>query len=179
MADHIVLVGMMGAGKTTVGRELASRLGWRFADSDALVEESTGSTVAEIFAAEGEDAFRAEESRVLAESLADRSPVVVSAAGGAVLDPANRELLATAGAVVWLRADPATLAARVGPGDGRPLLELDPAGTLIALDAVRRPLYGEVADVIIDVDALEPSMVVDRILAATAFARSRPSGGRP
>jgi shikimate kinase len=174
MSDQVVLVGMMGAGKTTVGRELAARLGWRFLDSDAMVEASTGSTVAELFADRGEEAFRAEESRVLAEALSGGSRTVVSAAGGTVLDPANRELLAQTEAVVWLRADPATLAARVGTGSGRPLLDGDPAAALVALDAARRPFYGEVADVIIDVDDLEPSRVVDRILAATAFARSRP-----
>jgi shikimate kinase len=138
------------------------------------VEESTGSTVAELFASRGEEAFRAEESRVLAEALSANSPAVVSAAGGAVLAPANRELLATAGAVVWLRARLDTLAARVGDGHGRPLLHGDPAGALAELDAARRPLYGEVADVIVDVDDLDPPTVVDRILAATAFARSRP-----
>ena len=174
MADRVVLVGMMGAGKTTVGRELAGRLGWRFLDTDALVEASAVSTVAELFASSGETAFRLEESRVLADALVGGGPAVVSAGGGAVVTPANRELLATAGAVVWLRADPATLAARVGSGVGRPLLDGDPAGALAALDDVRRPFYGEVADVTVDVDDLEPSMVVDRILAATAFARSRP-----
>jgi len=172
MADRVVLVGMMGAGKTTVGRELAARLGWRFLDSDTLVEESTGATVAELFADRGEEAFRAEESRVLAEALAGDGPAVVSAAGGAVLAAANRALLATSGAVVWLRAEPATLAARVGDGAGRPLLAGDPAGVLAELDAARRPLYGEVADVVVDVDDLDSSTVVDRILAATAFARS-------
>jgi len=174
MTDRLVLVGMMGAGKTTVGRELAARLGWRFYDSDEMVEASTGSTVPELFAARGESAFRAEEARVLAEALTGDGGAVVSAAGGVVLDPDNRRLLATADAVVWLRADPATLAVRVGSGDGRPLLEDDPAATLVRLDAVRRPLYGEVADVVVDVDELEPSMVADRILAATAFVRSRP-----
>jgi shikimate kinase len=174
MADKLVLVGMMGAGKTTVGRELSARLGWTFLDSDALVEESTGSSVAELFAAHGESGFRAEESRVLAEALASPVPAVVSAAGGAVLAPGNRALLASARAVVWLRAEPATLAARVGSGEGRPLLGHDPAGALRSLDAARRPLYGEVADVIVDVDDLDASTVVDRILAATAFARSLP-----
>jgi shikimate kinase len=178
MGDRVVLVGMMGAGKTTVGRQLAGRLGWRFFDSDAMVEESTGSTVAALFAAGGEAAFRTEESRVLVEALEADGPAVVSAAGGAVLDPGNRELLSTVGAVVWLRAEPATLAARVGTGAGRPLLDGDPAGALAELDAVRRPLYGEVADVIVDVDDLDASTVVDRILAATAFARTRPTAPR-
>jgi len=174
MADRVVLVGMMGAGKTTVGRQLAARLGWRFLDSDAMVEASTGSTVAELFGAHGEEAFRAEETRVLAEALSADGPAVVSAAGGTVLAAENRRLLATVGAVVWLRADPTTLAARVGTGAGRPLLDGDPAAALAELDAVRRPLYGEVADVTVDVDDLDAPTVVDRILAATALARSTP-----
>ena len=174
MADRVVLVGMRGAGKTTVGSELARRLGWRFLDSDAMIEDSTGNTVVEIFASWGEDAFRSEESRVLAEALTEGGPAVVSAAGGTVLSATNRELMGRTGTVVWLRADPATLAARVGSGAGRPLLDGDPAGRLAELDAVRRPLYAEVADVIVDVDALDASTVVDKILAATAFARSRP-----
>jgi shikimate kinase len=174
MADRMVLVGMMGSGKTTVGRELAGRLGWAFLDSDAMVEASSGATVAELFASGGEDAFRAEESRVLAEALAWPTPAVVSAAGGAVLDPANRARLASQAMVVWLRADPATLADRVGTGEGRPLLADDPAARLAELDAVRRPLYGEVADVVVDVDGLDPSRVADRILSLTAFERTRP-----
>ena len=174
MADRLVLVGMMGSGKTTVGRQLAARLGWSFLDSDAQVEESTGASVVELFAERGEAAFRAEESRVLAEALATTNPTVVSAAGGVVLAADNRRLLADRGIVVWLRAAPATLAARVGSGTGRPLLEDDPAARLAELDAVRRPLYEEVADVVVDVDDLDASRVTDRILALTAFERSRP-----
>jgi len=174
MADHLILVGMMGSGKTTVGRELAGRLGWSFLDSDALVEAATGSTVAELFAERGEEAFRAEEARVLAESLAASTPAVVSAAGGAVLAADTRALFAAEAIVVWLRADPATLSARVGTGVGRPLLADHPAARLVELDAVRRPLYEEVADVVVDVDDLDPSRVADRILALTAFERSRP-----
>ena len=156
MADHIVLVGMMGAARPPWVACWPRRLGWAFLDSDAMVEASTGSTVPELFATRGEEAFRAEESRVLAEGLASPGPTVVSAAGGVVLSPDNRALLAGQ-VVVWLRADPATLAARVGSGTGRPLLDEDPAGALVALDAVRRPLYEEVADVVVDVDDLDPA----------------------
>lgn len=159
----VLLVGMMGSGKTTVGRLLARKLGWRHVDSDTQVEAATGRSVAQIFEEQGEAAFRVEEARALAEALRSPDPVVVSVAGGAVLDPANRELLQDAGSVVWLRARPDTLARRVGTGRGRPLLEGDPAGNLAKLDAVRRPLYEEVADCVVDVDDLGPEAVADHI----------------
>jgi shikimate kinase len=173
MVDRIILVGMMGAGKTTVGLSLADRLGWRHCDSDAQVVADTGRTVPELFAERGEAAFRAEESRVLAEALTAADPVVVSAAGGVVLSPSNRELLTRSGIVVWLRADPALLARRVGTGSGRPLLDGDPVTALVALYAVRRPLYKAVAAVTIDVDGLSARQVVDRVLSAPAVV----SGG--
>ena len=162
---RILLVGMMGSGKTTVGRLLARRLGWRHVDSDTQVEAATGRGVAQIFAEEGEAAFRVQEARALAEALASPDPSVVSVAGGAVLDANNRALIRDAGCVVWLRARPGTLAGRVGSGAGRPLLERDPAGNLARLDAVRRPLYEEVADHAVDVDDLAPEKVVDLIAA--------------
>ena len=161
---RLLLVGMMGAGKTTVGRLLARRLGWEYLDSDREVEEATGRTVPELFAEEGEAAFRAAEARALAEGLAGDRPRVVSVAGGAVLSEANRRLLTDGGTVVWLRARPATLAARVGAGEGRPLLGDDPAGAIEALDAVRRPLYDEVADLVVDVDGLTPDEVATTVL---------------
>lgn len=162
---RVLLVGMMGAGKTTVGRLLAGRLGWPYWDSDDQVEQATGHTVAELFDAGGEPGFRSLETDALRQALAAPSDEVVSVAGGAVLDPANRRLLQRSGTVVWLRADPATLAARLGDGAGRPLLEGDAAGALRRLDAVRRPLYGEVADVVVDVDRLTPDEVAERVLA--------------
>ena len=167
MADRVVLVGMMGAGKTTVGRQLADRLGWSYLDSDTEVAAATGSTVPELFAAQGEAAFRAEESRVLADALSRTDPVVVSAAGGTVLSEENRQLLRRSGPVVWLRARASTLADRVGDGEGRPLLGADPATALAALDEVRRPFYAEVADAVVDVDDLAAGEVVERVLAAT------------
>lgn len=164
MSGKILLIGMMGAGKTTVGQDLADRLGWRHLDSDAQVQANTGRSVPEIFATDGEAAFRKEEARALAEAVALPEPTVVSVAGGAVLDPVNRELLRRSGPVVWLRADPATLAERVGSGAGRPLLEGDPAGNIRSLYAARRPLYESLADLTVDVDGQSPAGVADRIV---------------
>jgi shikimate kinase len=172
MPDRLLLVGMMGAGKTTVGQLAAARLGWKFFDSDAQVLAATGRTVPEIFAEDGETAFRAEETRVLAEAVADPAPVVISVAGGAVLSEANRALLAGSGVVVWLRADPETLGRRVGRGEGRPLLGDDPEESLRSLDQIRRPLYASIAHLIIDVDGLAPEAVVDRVLAGAGLVDS-------
>jgi shikimate kinase len=163
--SRLLLVGMMGAGKTTVGRLVADRLGCPYLDSDAQVEADTGRTVADLFATAGEPAFREAESAALREALARPGPLVVSVAGGAVLDPANRDLLRRSGTVVWLRAEPATLAARVGDGAGRPLLAGDAAAELARLDRERRPFYDELADVVVDVDRLPPATVAERVLA--------------
>jgi len=161
---RILLVGMMGAGKTTVGRLLAEKLGWDYLDSDEEVQAATGLTVPELFARDGEAAFRDAESAALARACADTEPVVVSVAGGAVLRPDNRSLLRASGRVVWLRARLATLTARVGDGVGRPLLDVDPAGTLAKLYDERRPLYEEVADLTVDVDGLTAPEVASLVL---------------
>jgi shikimate kinase len=179
MPDRIILVGMMGAGKTTVGSRLAHRLGWEYLDSDAEVMAATGRSVPELFAEQGEAAFRSEEARVLAEALGGDTPVVVSAAGGVVLSSSNRDLMASSGVVVWLRADPAVLARRVGSGEGRPLLDGDPATALHRLDEVRRPLYRSLASVIVDVDDLAPDEVVDRVLGHEALVASGIGPGSP
>lgn len=168
MAERILLVGMMGAGKTTVGQALARRLGVPYFDSDAQVEQRTGRTVPEIFAEQGEAAFRAAEREALAEAVGSGGPAVVSVAGGAVLDPENQRVLRDGGSVVWLRAEVDTLARRVGTGVGRPLLGLDPAAALAQLYQVRRPVYAELADVVVDVDDLTPDEAVDCILGALA-----------
>ncbi len=178
MVDRIILVGMMGAGKTTVGSALAGRLGWGHCDSDAQVVAATGRTVPELFAERGEAAFRAEESRVLAEALSGRDPVVVSAAGGVVLAEANRDLMVRSGVVVWLRADPQLLARRVGRGEGRPLLGEDPPARLADLDAVRRPFYEQVAAVAVDVDRLSAPEVVEKVLSSAPVRARGITAGR-
>jgi shikimate kinase len=168
MTRHILLVGMMGAGKTTVGELLAATLGWPYRDSDADVAAATGLTVPEIFEQQGEHAFRVEESAALARACAEPTATVISVAGGAILSAANRALLRRSGTVCWLRARPETLAARVGDGAGRPLLERDPARVLATLNAERASLYEEVADVIVDVDDLAPDAVVAIIIEKAA-----------
>jgi shikimate kinase len=179
MTERILLVGMMGAGKTTTGRLSARKLGWDYLDSDAEVQRETGLTVPEIFARDGEAAFRAAETEVLRRACASAAPVVVSVAGGALLRPENRALVRSCGRVVWLRARVETLARRVGDGAGRPLLGDDPAAALAELEVVRRPLYTEVADDIIDVDELAPEEVANRIVAAVGSTGAGAAGTEP
>lgn len=169
---RILLVGMMGAGKTTTGELVARRLGWDYRDSDADVEALTGRTVPELFARDGEAAFRKAEAKVLADACMRERPEVISVAGGAVLNEDNRKLIRESGTVVWLRADPQRLAERVGDGTGRPLLDDDPGAALARLAVERAPYYAEVADAVIDVDDLTVEEVADRVLAAAGVGRS-------
>jgi shikimate kinase len=162
MPDHVLLVGMMGSGKTTTGRLLASRLGRVFHDSDEEIIARTKMTVPAIFAARGEAAFRAEERAVLAAAAASGPPAVIAVAGGAVLDPDSRRRIRRAGLVIWLRAAPHVLARRVGAGLGRPLLDEEPHRALRLLEARRRPVYGAVADEVLDVDWVAPAVVARR-----------------
>lgn len=161
--EHVVMIGMMGAGKTSVGRLVAALMGRPFCDSDAQVLARTGETVPQIFAERGEAAFRAEERAVLATALVGPVRSVIAVAGGAVFDPDSRRRIRRGGVVVWLRARPATLAARVGSGEGRPLLGEDPAGALAHLDAMRRPVYRSLADATVDVDGTGPFEVAARV----------------
>lgn len=163
--QHVVLVGLMGTGKTTVGRALAERLHRVLYDSDLVIEARTGRTVRQIFEDDGEPAFRELETEVLLEALADPVPAVIAAAGGVVLSERNRAALIAAPAkVVWLRAEPQNLVDRVRSGVHRPALDDDPAGTLQRMQQTREPLYREVADMIISVDGRSVHDVAEAIL---------------
>ena len=151
-ADHIVLVGLMGSGKTTVGKKVAKLLGRRFVDADVELEARTGRSVAAWFEAEGEAGFRRAEADLLADLLAEADPLVVGAGGGVVVTEANRRLLAGPGVTtVYLHAEPPFLASRVQAKPHRPLLGDDPLATLAPMYDARDPWYREVADLVVEV----------------------------
>jgi shikimate kinase len=161
----LVLVGLMGSGKTTVARIAAERLGREVIDSDQVIERLTGRTVRQIFADDGEEAFRAFETAALLDALAAPQPAVIAAAGGVVLREENRTALKEANArVVWLCASPEVLVTRAMSGGHRPLLDEDPAGTLQRMFHDREALYREVADAIVLVDHRSPNDVVEAVL---------------
>lgn len=161
----IALVGMMGAGKTEVGRLLAARLGLPFRDTDEAVEAASGRSIAHLFAHEGEEAFR-ERERAAVAALLQGPPAVIATGGGAMLDPRTRALLKERAWTIWLKADPATLAARLTGSVDRPLLAgRDVGAALNRLAAERGPLYAQ-ADLHIDVDGMSPEQVADAIVTA-------------
>jgi shikimate kinase len=163
---HLVLVGLMGVGKTTVGEVLARRLGRELVDSDLRIEALTGRTVKQILDTDGVAEMRRAEAAALFDGLADDEPRVIAAAAGVVLDPDNRDRLNAADAeVVWLTADPALLAPRTATRAHRPWLDDDAVGTLRRMDDERAPLYREVADRVVAVDGLTPDEIADRVLA--------------
>jgi shikimate kinase len=166
-SGHVALVGLSGSGKSTVAPLLASRLGRRsVVDLDRVIEERHGATVAEIFATQGEAGFRSAETEALAEALADADSVIATG-GGAVLSAENRAMLASDAYTVWLRAHPDHLRQRLsGTTEARPLLEGDPAFALTRLANERDALYSAVADLIVDVEGLDPAGVVDEIVDA-------------
>lgn len=165
LPENIFLVGLMGAGKSTVGRLLARRLSKRFVDTDHEIEKRNGVTIPVIFEIEGEDGFRRREQEVLAD-LAQEQGLVLSTGGGIVLRPENREALRNHGFVVYLNARPELLAERTKHDRSRPLLNVeDPLARLRQLHAVRDPLYREVAHAIVETGRGAPQQVVQAILA--------------
>jgi len=174
LARPVVLVGMMGSGKTTVGKKIASKLQVPFVDTDAEIERRTDRSIAELFDADGEAAFREIESAMLAEVLVSDEPKVVATGGGAVLAASNRALLRERATVIWLHATAGVLAHRTRQDTGRPLLTGDHRAMLERLLAEREPLYREVADHVVDIDLADRKVVLARVLdAITSDARVR------
>jgi 3-dehydroquinate synthase len=180
--DNIFLVGLMGAGKTTIGRLLARKLGKRFVDSDHEIEARTGASIPWIFEIEGEASFRRREADMIRE-LTGQHGIVLATGGGAVLDPANRALLAERGTVVYLRASIGSILQRTAHDKNRPLLQTaDPRGKLEELTAQREPLYRQVAHVVIDTGRPNVQSMVNTILeqmAALDAERANPGRDIP
>lgn len=165
IAKTVVLVGLMGAGKTSVGRRLAALLDLPFVDADTEIEKAAGCTIADIFAQHGEAAFRDGERRVI-RRLLDGPPHVLATGGGAFMNRDVRARIRARGVSVWLRADLELLVSRVGRRRGRPLLDHgDTRQILTALMAERYPVYGK-ADIIINTARESTAETAGRVLAA-------------
>jgi shikimate kinase/3-dehydroquinate synthase len=172
--ERIVLIGLSGAGKSTVANLVASRLGWEAIDTDAVVVSQAGRPIAELFKEEGEDGFRRRECRALEEACA-REKAVVATGGGAVLTAKGRRAIGR-GFVVWLAVSPEEAAKRLSKQESeeeRPLLAGNPSARLASLLEARAPLYS-LADAAIDVDGLSPERAADEVVSLWLEARSRP-----
>ena len=173
----LVLIGLPGCGKSTVGRSLARRLSVPFRDSDQLIEQRIGTSIRAFFEQHGEAAFRDIEQQVL-EDLAAAAPCVLATGGGAVLREANRQSLRRAGQVIYLRASPEELWRRLRHDTQRPLLQVsDPQARLRELHAQRDPLYRETADFTIDTGRPSVPTLVNMILMQLELAGVLPTGG--
>lgn len=168
---HLAILGLMGSGKTTVGREVAKRLGWPLVDSDEWIEARTGMTVAGLWHRGGEAAYRPHEQAVVSETLSGSGPDVLTVPAGAVDDQVSLAELRRAGVFcVWLRAGVDTLVERVAHSAHRPLLDEDPQGVLEAQSGARAPAYAALADLVVDVDHAELDQVVKRVIDALRTA---------
>jgi shikimate kinase len=163
---RVLLIGMMGAGKSSVGEAIACRTGWRYIDNDELVRSVAGRPTPEVLREGGEQALRVAEANALRRALEIPEPVIAGVAGGVVEDDSDRTALRDGAFVVWLRARVETLAQRVGSGEGRPWLQPDPEAALRHLYAGRAPLYEEVASLVVDVDEATPDELADQVITA-------------
>lgn len=176
-ACRVILIGMMGSGKTTIGRLLSEATGWPYVDNDELVRRHSGVTARELLAEGGQDRLREVESAALALGLELPPPVIVGAAAGTVLDPTNRQRMSAGGIVIWLRASAETLIQRAAGAVHRPFIDHDDAWMAKAA-AERAPLYAQIADVIVDTGLGAPGEAVDVIqssIASTAGCPDVPS----
>lgn len=162
----VVLVGLMGAGKSAVGRRLAARLGLPFVDADTEIEAAAGCSIEEIFQRDGEAAFRQGERRIIARLLGERPVHVLATGGGAFMDAETRLVVRAQAVSVWLRADLEMLLHRTARRSNRPLLKQgDPREILQRLIDLRYPVYAE-ADIIVDSDERPPEQTAERVVAA-------------
>lgn len=164
MPGNIFLVGPMGAGKTTVGRQLAKTLGMEFYDCDREIENRTGVNIPTIFDIEGEQGFRIREHNMIDE-LTNMENIILATGGGAILNEENRRNLTTRGYVIYLKASIDQLLKRTAKDSNRPLLQTqDPKGKLLELMTIRDPFYREVADLIVETDGNSVHQVVKVII---------------
>jgi shikimate kinase len=171
----VVLVGMMGAGKSSIGRRLAARLGIPFVDADSEIEKAAGMTIPEIFASHGEPYFRAGEARVIARLL-EGGPQVLATGGGAFMNPETRAAIRAKGISVWLRATLEILSRRIKRRGDRPLLKTsDPAETLRRLMDERYPVYAE-ADLTVESREVPHDTIVDEIVGGLRGRLVLPDG---
>ncbi len=162
MSPVAVLVGAPGAGKSTVGKRLASALGVDFADADAIIEADLGMPVSDIFVTLGEPEFRAKEVSVIADALRDCTGVL-ALGGGAIVNPDTRKAL-KGSQVIWLQVDIASATSRVGMNTARPLLMGNVRGKMAELMAERAPLYEEVSTIVVNTSGRKVREVVDELL---------------
>jgi len=173
----VVLVGMMGSGKSSIGRRLAARLAMPFVDADTEIEQAAGMTIPEIFEQHGEPYFRAGEARVIARLL-DHGPQVLATGGGAFMNGDTRSVIRQKGVSIWLKAELDVLMKRIKRRNDRPLLKTDdPAATLTALIAERYPVYAQADFTVLSRDVPHEA-IVDEIVAAL-HQRVAGSGGGP
>lgn len=164
LPKRVVLVGPMGAGKSTIGRMLAKELGYRFLDSDRIIEERCGANIPWIFDVEGEEGFRERETSMLRE-LSEQAGTVLATGGGAVMRRENHALLKREAVVVYLRTSIEQQVERTRKDRNRPLLQNDdPEAVLRKLFALRDPIYTELADVVMQTDRKSPRLVVRQLV---------------
>jgi shikimate kinase len=168
-ARNLVLVGFMGSGKSSVGREIARRWGFRFLDTDSVIRQKHGKTISEIFDSSGEPFFRDQENLAL-QDLQAAFDAVIATVGGILLEPRNHALLRSLGLVVWLTATEEVIWERVSRNQNRPLLKTsDPRRTITNLMSLRNRLYGAVADITIETTGLTHKQVADQVVAAVSL----------
>ena len=174
-SNNIFLIGLMGSGKTTVGRALAKKLNKRFIDSDHEIEARTGASISLIFEIEGEESFRQREAEVIRD-LTAQEDIVLATGGGAIMHPGSRALLAARGTVIYLRASVGSIVQRTSHDKNRPLLQTaDPRRRIEELSRTREPLYTEIADIVIDTGRPNVQFLVQSILAQLEAMQAKTS----